>query len=377
MAYDAVVVGGGLVGAATAYHLVADGLRTVLVDADDPGRATAAGAGILSPDTAGGHPAWVSLARAAGRHYEVLVEELRSTGHVDHGYGRCGQMYLATRPTDVSAFEELVSGSMAAAPSDAGLTEIGAGDAVARFPALAPPLRALWVPRAARVDGRRMGSALLAAAQDRGLEVVTGRVQVVHADGAGGSRRFRAVGVGGSRLEASALVVAGGAWTPALSDQLGTELPVVPLRGQIVHVVLEETDTRGWPIAQQVLGHYLVPWPDGRVAFGATVEEAGFQARPTAGGLHEVFREALRVAPGLAPATFSEVRVGLRPFSADGLPILGAVPGMAGAWVATGHGADGLLLGPVSGRLVADLVQGRGPSADVDLSVFDPARFTG
>jgi D-amino-acid dehydrogenase len=266
--------------------------------------------------------------------------------------------------------------TLAAATPEAGVREINPEDAVDRFPALASPLRALWVPRAARVDGRQMSAALLASARAAGLNVVTGMVGDIEIDGAHHPRRFRAVDVDGRRLQADALVVAGGAWTPALSARLGVSLPVSPLRGQIVHLVLEGTETAHWPIAHQVLGHYLVAWPGGRIAVGATVEEAGFEARPTAGGLHEVLREALRVAPGLAGATFSEVRVGLRPFSHDGLPIVGPIPGVAGAWVATGHGTDGLLLGPVSGRVVAEMVLGGAVTSDVDLSAFVADRFT-
>jgi D-amino-acid dehydrogenase len=117
----------------------------------------------------------------------------------------------------------------------------------------------------------------------------------------------------------------------------------------------------------------MVPWADARVAVGATVEDAGFASDVTAGGVHEVLRETLRVMPGLAPARLREVRVGLRPGSVDDLPILGALPGVPGVFVATGHGANGLLLGPVSGALVADLVCGHEPS--VDLAPFAPARF--
>ncbi len=370
------VVGGGLVGTATAYHLACDGVRTALVDARHPGRATDAGAGILSSDTFTGDRAWVGLARAAGRHYETLVGELAATGQTDHGYTVCGEVYLATRPQDLPSFEEITGGLLASASPDAGLGEIAPEVAVTRFPALTPPLRALWVPRAARVDGRRMNSALLEAARGAGLDVLTGTVDDIAIDDAGGSRRFRAIGVEGRPLHADALVVAGGAWTPAVSDRLGVKLPISPLRGQIVHLGLEGTETADWPVVHQVLGQYMVAWPGGRVAVGATFEDAGFDPRPTAGGLLEVLGEALRVAPGLAGATFMEVRVGLRPLSADWMPILGPVPGVAGAWVATGHGANGLLLGPVSGRLVADLVQGREPTAQVDLWAFAPERFT-
>lgn len=378
MRYEAVVVGGGLVGTATAYHLARDGVRTALVDGRHPGRATDAGAGILSPDTLSGSPALTSLARAAGRHYQTLVDDLAAAGHGEHGYSRCGQVYLATRPTDVPAFDEMAARCLADAPSDAGLGEVSPDEAVARFPPLAPPLRALWVPGAARVDGRRMNSALLGSAQDAGLECVTGVVDDVELDTVGGLRRLRAVSVEGRRLETDAVVVAGGAWTPAVAERLGMRLPVRPLRGQIVHLTVpsaDAADTAEWSIAHQVFGQYLVAWPGGRVAVGATVEDTGFDPRPTAAGLHEVLREALRVAPGLAGATFSEVRVGLRPFSADGMPILGPLPGLAGAWVATGHGTEGLLLGPVSGRLVADLIQERAPSIQVDLAAFRPGRF--
>jgi D-amino-acid dehydrogenase len=109
------------------------------------------------------------------------------------------------------------------------------------------------------------------------------------------------------------------------------------------------------------------------VALGATVEDVGYDARPTAAGLRLLFSEGLRVCPGLGDATFLEVRVGLRPTSEDDLPVLGRVPGVDNAYVASGHGANGLLLGPVSGKMIADLVAGREPS--VVLTRFAPGRF--
>lgn len=103
-------------------------------------------------------------------------------------------------------------------------------------------------------------------------------------------------------------------------------------------------------------GHYVVPWPD-RVVAGATREkDAGFEPWSTASGMKTVLDEALRVVPGLETARFEEVRVGLRPASTDGPPILGRVPTVEGAYLATGHGATGLQLGPYSGKLVAEAV---------------------
>jgi D-amino-acid dehydrogenase len=135
-------------------------------------------------------------------------------------------------------------------------------------------------------------------------------------------------------------------------------------------------ETTAWTIVIGFRDHYMVPWPEGRVAVGATRETgSGFDPRPTAAGVREVLAEALRVAPGLADAEILEIRVGLRPLSTDGLPVLGAVPGIEGVYLATGHGPTGLQLGPYSGKVLAALMLGRG--LDVDLAPFRPGRFQG
>jgi D-amino-acid dehydrogenase len=146
------------------------------------------------------------------------------------------------------------------------------------------------------------------------------------------------------------------------------------------------SDSRHWPIVQPVLGFYLVPWPNGRVACGGTMEaDAGFDHRPTADGVHQLLRECLRTAPGLAQAAITDIRVGSRPATPDGRPILGRLPGWSNVFVATGHGAEGLLLGPYSARLVASCILDGlevSDASEVVASVSDvlamcsPERFT-
>jgi D-amino-acid dehydrogenase len=341
--YDVVVVGGGLVGTATAYELGRGGGRTLLCDRADAGRATDAGAGILSPETAkSDNPAWTDLVRAGGRYYDELLPSLDG----DTGWARCGILTLATRATDVPAWEWV---------AERGGREISPADARAMVPVLGEIVRALHHADAARVDGRSMCAALQRAAIANGVEVRNESVDDVRT------------------LDADAVVIAGGAWTPRVAAQLGVELPVVPMRGQIIHLDAPGMHTGTWPMVQPVLGHYMVPWADDHVAVGATVEDVGFATDVTAGGVHEVLRETLRVMPGLASATLREVRVGLRPWSADDFPILGAIPGTTNAFVATGHGANGLLCGPISGAAVADLILGKEPR--LDLAPFSPARF--
>jgi D-amino-acid dehydrogenase len=158
-------------------------------------------------------------------------------------------------------------------------------------------------------------------------------------------------------IPTGSVALCGGAWSGELAEALAVDLPVGPLKGQIVHLRLPDVDTSAWSIVQPVLGFYLVPWPGGRIACGGTMEaHAGFDDRVTADGVHQLLRECLRTAPGLGVAELAEVRVGSRPVSADGLPLVGPVPGWSNAFVATGHGVDGLLLGPWSAAMLADPV---------------------
>ncbi|HEX3334318.1 MAG TPA: FAD-binding oxidoreductase [Acidimicrobiales bacterium] len=375
---DVAVVGAGLVGLSLAYELACLGAAVTVVDAGHPGRATDAGAGILSPATSVEADAelWPFL-QQAGAHYPDLLRRLEADG-VDvaaAGYGRCGLLSLGLREHEdawFAPFADIVLRRTAGAVS-----EITPAEARRIFPPLGPVHRALYAPTSARVDGRGMAAAVRAGAAARGVTFVEGAVHGVTA-GANGARHVDAVAVEGHRnVECGVLAVAGGAWTAAIGEWLGRDLPVGPTKGQIVHLGVE-AETGEWPIAQPLLTHYLVPWPGRRVACGGTFEaSAGFSVGVTAAGLYELLRECLAVAPGLEGASYLETRVGLRPTSADDRALVGALAGWANVFVATGHGANGLLQGPYSGRLLAHLIAGvdiGGDDAPLP-DAFDPARF--
>ncbi len=134
-----------------------------------------------------------------------------------------------------------------------------------------------------------------------------------------------------------------------------------------MHLRLPGADTGTLPIVLPALSdYYLIGFPDSRIVIGATQEsEAGFDFRITAGGVAEVLQEGLRVAPGLKEATLAEIRVGFRPLSKDGLPLLGRVPSISGLVIATGLGPHGLTVGPYVGSLAAQLAVGS-PCARID-----------
>ena len=372
---DAVVVGGGIVGSAVAYHLARDGHGTVLVDRRDAGRATDAGAGILSPPTSSRNASdeWFRLAAPAVQYYPDLVDELRETGVEETGYTRCGLLAVAMDADGVAIFEEterrlrerqVTMGY----PAEGTVTDLTPEKAVECVPALATPERALYYEHGARVDGKQFEAALRAAGRRHGLGLRDATVDRLRIEGGA----VTGVETGEDTIEAGTVVVAGGAWSSGFATQLGLDVPVEPVRGQIVHV---ETDaaTGDWPVVTGFGHRYLVPWDGGRVAVGATDEEVGYSPHATVAGVHELLGTARSMAPGLGDAQVCDLRAGLRPVAADGLPLVGPVPDVDGAVLATGHGATGLQLGPYTGKLVADAVAGRDP--DVDLGAYRPGRF--
>ncbi|HEX4491537.1 MAG TPA: FAD-dependent oxidoreductase [Acidimicrobiia bacterium] len=372
--FDLIVVGGGVVGASAAYRAVGLGARTLLVDVHHEGRATDAGAGIVSPETEirDGSPRQ-AMVDATAAHYRALIDSLAADGERDTGFVQCGKLVIARDEREAKMLEGYLkllhdADRPGAVPAPGTIEEISAADAHARFPVLGPVVSAFFSHSAARVDGRQLTAALLRAAVARGLEQETTAVTdfVIDGDRVTGVE----VDVDGRAIAAKAVVVAGGAWTPALGERLGVTLPVVPQRGQIAHLQLDGVDTAAWPVLSPLHDHYMVAWPGGRVACGATHDDVGFDPRVTFEGVREIIDRALAIAPGLADATVLEVRVGLRPVSTTGMPVLGAIPDRPGAFVATGHGASGLTFGPWSASAVVDLALDI--ETTVDLSAFAP-----
>jgi D-amino-acid dehydrogenase len=355
---DVIVIGGGISGSAVAYHLARDGVDTLAVARGRQGEATSAGAGILCPTVSSrsASDTWYEFAIDAVRYYPELVAALEATGVEETGYRQTGVLGVAVDEDERSAFDTSLQRARERAaeyPEKAStVREIPPTEAHEYCPVLADPQRAYYVEQGARVDGRTFADALLEAGRAHGLRSVEGTATDIRVE----NGRVAGVETEAAAYGADAVVVAGGVWSSELGENLGIDVPVQAHRGQIAHIEPTEHETTEWPVVNAFRGHYVVPWPD-RVVAGATREpEAGRSPWLTVGGVKTVVDEALRVVPGLETARVTDFRVGLRPASADGLPILGRAPGTDGLYFATGHGATGLQLAPYSGKLVASAV---------------------
>lgn len=381
MNFDLIIIGGGIVGAAAAYRAGQLGARTLLCDRSDVGRATDAGAGILAPEssTRDGR-LWYDFALAAVAYYPVLLKELTVDGvpatELSQAYSHCPKLSVAINDVEAATLAEMEPTIYARQeerhpPPTERIRRISAAEARTLYPLLADATAVLLQPVARRVDGRLMTTALERGLRSQGVQTVDANVtSLLLIDG-----RIRGVCTDAEdEYTAGAVLIAGGAWSPAFGRQLGVQVPVAPQRGQIVHLHIYGQDSSTWPIIGGFQGHYQVPWPDGRVAVGATRETgSGYKPLTTVRGIQEVLQEALRLAPGLRDAAIHEIRVGLRPYTTDHLPVLGPVPGVTGVYLATGHGPTGLTLGPFSGKLMAE--QALGQPTDWDLAPFAISRF--
>ncbi|MFW2332994.1 NAD(P)/FAD-dependent oxidoreductase [Ilumatobacter sp.] len=350
-----VVVGAGIVGASTAFHLADADARpdVIVVDRSHPGKATLAGAGIICPwPTATTDEELVRLYVAGAHAIPEIVDRLAELG-ADSSYRRIGAIALAADDTELAAIEGRIAARSATSPIVGDVQRVDGSEARRRFPPLRRDLAGIWIEGGARLDGRAMAATLLAAAH---IDPRPGDVRlVVEGD------RARGVVVDGERIDADAVVVAAGAWADALLAPHGVTVGVEPQKGQILHLDvgdrLDWPPTDEWPSILPPGPHYLVPFDGGRVVVGATRETgSGFDTRVTVAGQREVLEAALLWAPGLADTALIETRVGLRPLASTGRPMIGPAPGVEGLLVGTGLGAAGLTIGPLAGRMLADQV---------------------
>ncbi|MEU4191780.1 FAD-dependent oxidoreductase [Kribbella sp. NPDC026611] len=355
--YDLIVIGGGIVGASAALAGVRKGARVALIDAGLAGRATDAGAGIVSPvalDRGEQRPEWTALITECVGYYESLLAELDAVDPAGAGsatYEQVGELVVADDdPREQAALDAVAERLSTPEGRRAhGITKPVelVEDVRTYWPELRGDLRGLFITEVGRVVGSRLHDRLLTAARRRAQIDAAAALDIIPGAGVLGPTGVR---IGHRTLNSQAVLFATGAWAAADLAAYGVNVAVRPIRGQLVHLRLDGRQTGMRPVVNTPGAGYLLGFDD-RIVAGATHEDVGFDARVTAGGQHAVLQAALDLAPGLSAATVLETRVGLRPATSDGLPLVGAVA--PGVHVATGLGAWGLTLGPLLGELAA------------------------
>lgn len=391
---DIVVVGGGVIGCAVAYYIAKRGLRVTLIDHPKRGRATSASAGGLwplgesiglgcgvifykaqlaegaIPKGAQGPPqlprSFLDFALQSNTMFPVLAEELRETGGIDVEFERTSLLFIMYDDADVAFAKPLWEHC----PCGRSLIDWVTPEDLARAePAVTREVRGALrfngddqvnpylLADGYRAAARSLGANLIPHTEVTGLRVQSGRI--IAADTQVGT------------IPCDLVVNAAGVWAPQIGRMVGLDLPIRPVRGQIVGT---ETLPEVLSACLSTTDCYLAQKRHGEIIIGSTTEEVGFDADVTPSGIKSLAAGAARAVPFLAGAAVKRVWSGLRPGTPDELPILGPVEGLAGYLNACGHFRTGILTSPLTGLLIAQMITGESLSFPVE--PFLLSRFT-
>jgi glycine oxidase len=361
-----VIIGGGVMGCAAAYELSRRGVPVTVLERSVPGaEASSAAAGILGAQVESHQPGPLTeLALASRRLFPELVRDLERASGIAIGYRRSGVLKVAYASAELSrAARELAWQKKAKLP----LERLTRAALLGREPLLSREVSGgLWFEDDATLEPRALLSALRIAAEKAGAQFRSG--SFVKGIAEQGGRALGALLDDGSLVKGSHTVLAAGSWTSLLRQQADESTRVVPARGQIVEL------TSSVPVLSSIVfgpDCYLVPRADGRLLIGSTLELVGFRRGVTAGAVAKLLAAALRLVPTLDEAELSASWSSFRPYTQDELPLLGP-SATTGLILMSGHYRNGILLAPISAKIVAACVLGEKPP--LDLAAFSPDR---
>jgi glycine oxidase len=363
--FDAVIAGGGVIGGAIALELAEAGLHVALFDAREPGReASWASGGMISPtpENAAMIP-FMPMSLASVALYPDFIRRVEDLSGFSVGYRQKGALdVLLDGPVQEEA------STVIALQHGVGLKAqaLTADRVRALEPALTEDTRAaIFRPDEASLNSRAFTDAILKAAQRKGVQVHAGNgAKAIWKDGG----RCKGLTLEKGQVAAQWTIIAAGCFSAKI-EGAGRYAPVLPAKGQMIALRCESVHI------QRILWlehKYLVPQLDGRIVAGSTIERTGFDRSVTAGGVELILRAVMRMVPELANARIEETWAGLRPDSPDHLPIIGPTD-MEGLLIATGHFRSGILLAPVTARLIREWATTQ--KVSVDWSRVSPMRF--
>jgi glycine oxidase len=368
---DVVIVGGGVIGCAIAYYAACAGASVVLLERNQlAAGASGVAAGMLAPQVeAPFADAFFELALLGRAEHATLARALMEEVGLDVEYRQTGILRVARTEAERADLERQYRWQSARGLAAEWIESADLGRREPLLSGVAGRLLAggVWLADEAQVRSPRLVQALAKAAHQRGAQIMEGR-WAVGLETVGG----RATGVVTSSgvVRGDTLVLAAGVWSADVGRSVGLELPVAPVKGQVLSLrALDRTP-------RQVIWTgecYLVPRPDGEIVLGSTEEEGNYDARPTLAGVNRLTEAALEVVPAAGGFVVDGVWAGLRPAAPDRHPIVGWAPGVERLMVATAHYRNGVLLGPLTGKRVTERILSK--STSDEFSPFGPERF--
>jgi glycine oxidase len=363
--YDAVVAGGGVIGAAIALELAGAGLKVGVFDTQQPGReASWASAGMISPvpESAAMAPL-LPISLASVQRYPEFIARVEELSGRKVGYRKEGALDVFLDDEKQNQITQIVEEHRSAGLRAEALSAQQACDLE---PALTAEIRAAVLrPDEASLDNRLFTEATLEAARRKGVEIFAGNgAKALLTDG----RVCKGLQLQTGNVEARWTIIAAGCFSAGI-EGAANYAPLTPAKGQMVALRCEAVQLRRDLWNEHT---YLVPRTDGRIIAGATIEYEGFDRSVTAAGMNKILTGAISLVPGLQKARIEETWAGLRPDTPDHLPILGPTD-QKGLLIATGHFRSGILLTPITAHLIREWITTE--KVSVDWAAFNPMRF--
>ena len=364
---SAIVIGGGVIGCSIGYHLAKAGIDATILERGELGmEASNAASGILSSLFGNPTDPYTRLVNTSLSMFHELAPELAEASGIDIELAQCGELELALSEDEAQMLHAAVAeGGWRSSEAQ----WLDAQAAREMEPMLSDNIAGgIFMPEVCRVNNQRLSAAYARSAERLGATVRE------HAEVIGMVRsglRISGVRLHNEEILADHVIIAAGPWSRTMAEVLGSHVPARPVRGVNLNLqpasrAINTVIHGGWGL--------LVPRNDGSVIAGATVEEADYDNRVTAGAVQDIMNMAELLVPSLRNARFNWALAGLRPGSPDDAPMLGAVPGWQGLHVATGHYRSGILLSAITGKLMADHIAGENPEL---IQSFSPSRFSG
>lgn len=372
-----VIIGGGVIGTSIAFHLAGNGCRVILVDKGDLASGTSGacdGVVFMQSKKPGIH---LELALASLTRFRELARELPANME----FNPTGGMVVIETPEEYSAMEQYARDQKSIGLD---VSLIDASQARARIPSLSDKiLGATFSPIDAQVNPMALTRAFAMGAADKGAEILSG-IPILGIEVTSG--QVTGVRTGSGIIPADLVVNAAGVFAAEIAGMVDVHLPITPRRGQLVvtepvppmlpHCLLSARYIAAKynpALAKDGQGISMEQTENGNLLLGSTREFVGFDRNTTPEAIGNIVRQTTRIIPDLAKVQAIRTFAGLRPYTPDGLPILGPVKYPGGFIVAAGHEGDGIALSPITGKLISRMILGL--ETDICLDGFSPERF--